>query len=201
MRAAYTYSQACGWVRTGLQSDVNYRSIEVKITPAGTAMRRMVFATRMNAEETVATAVNVCHKLQMARATMYGPGGLKDLILRNEVVANLTPVDITASCSQKNGKISVTATVVNNCNLPISGALSITAPKGWKTSGKPAAFNDLKSAKTFKTTFDLAPAAQGAAAPESIPVSASISLVEGRFAAKFTLTADAKSAAPPKPTN
>ena len=57
---------------------------------------------------------------------------LTDPDLRNEVVEALTPVTFTASCSMKSGKLSITASIINECDFPITGKITLAAPKGWK---------------------------------------------------------------------
>jgi hypothetical protein len=188
-RAAYTLGQANGWVTSGARADEAYRSVEIIIAPAGNPLERMVFASRKDAKETAEAVANACDLLHLARARMYMV--LTDADLRNETVDALTPVALKAVCSVKNGKPYLTASVTNDCDLPITGKIVVTTPKGWKTVGAKLDIGKLSSGKTYSTTFALAPSGKNATLPASVPLSAVVDITSKGQGARLWLYATA----------
>lgn len=188
-RIANTLSQAKGWAQSSLQRDQAFRSISVILAPAGGMVQPMQWLTREGDYETARAVTRACWLLQQARAQMYRV--IHNPVLRNEAVLAMTPVEFTALYSTLNGKPHVTAKLTNNCNLPVSGAISMTLPKGWKTTAKRLGFNDLKSGETFSLSFDLISPSKKATPPDSVPVVASITVTQDDMTAGMKLSTTA----------
>ena len=186
-RASYTLSQADDWVKSGINSDQAYRSADIIINPADIVLQNMQFRTRSDAADTAATAVRACWLLQQARSRMYSV--ITDKKLRNSTVSVLTPVELTYVYSVKNIRAHVDVVLLNECNLPIHGNIEISVPNGWKSNAKGLSFNNIKSGKTFKLSFDLFPATKNASIPSDIPIAANIGVKQNKIIAKFRLQA------------
>lgn len=189
-RTLSTLQQANEWIASAFRADVNYRSVEIILVPAGTMVQRMVFASRMDAEAAAQTGRNACNLMHLARSHMFRV--LTDPDLRNEVVEALTPVTFSASLKTKNGKPVITAVIKNDCDLPISGAISVSLPKGWSTSGAKLSFNSLASGKSYQTSFGLTCKSKSAKPPKSVPLTAVITITKDRYTAKLWLFATAQ---------
>jgi len=183
-RICWTLGQATDWVQTGLARDQAWRSVSVIVVPSGKMLEPMEWLVREGEYETARAVTNACWLLQQARDRMYDV--IRDPVLRNEVVAALTPVGFAAAYSTKNGKPHIDAKVTNNCDLPVSGTISYALPSGWKTNAKKLKFEGLKSGQTFSTSFDLLPPSK-AGAPESVPVAANVTVTRGDMTASFKL--------------
>jgi hypothetical protein len=184
-RAAYTLGQVESWVHSELREDEVYRSILVIIAPAKQSLEHMTFIEMRTASEVAASVAETCFMLQQARWNMYEV--LTDPNLRNEVVEALTPVTLAASCSTKNGKLSITAVIVNDCNLPITGKITVSAPKGWKTTGGKFDIGKVESGRTFTTSFSLTRSAKNAAVPKSVPLTAVLDIADEEMACRLWL--------------
>lgn len=186
-RAAYTLGQAKDWARTGVRDDEIYRSILVIAVPAGSRMESMGFIRMREASEVTNSAQNIRDLMHSARSNMYNV--LKDAGLRNEVVAALTPVRFIASCFAKNGKPCITASVTNDCDMPITGKMTLTLPKGWKTVGAKLDIGKLQAGRTHTTTFSLAPTAKNAVLPKSVPMTTVVDIANEYVGARLWLYA------------
>lgn len=189
-RTLSTLQQANEWIASAFRADVNYRSVEVILVPAGTMMQRMVFASRLDAEAAAQAGRNACNLMHLARSHMFRV--LTDPDLRNEVVEALTPVTFSASYKLKNGKPVITAVIKNDCDLPVSGSISVTLPKGWSATGAKLSFNSLASGKSYETSFGLAGKSKSAKPPKSVPLTAVITITKDRYSAKLWLFATAE---------
>ncbi|MHB9037448.1 MAG: NEW3 domain-containing protein [Armatimonadota bacterium] len=188
-RVLWTLRQADDWVRSGIRSDETYRSIDIIAAPTGSVLSTMTWRSRQDAEGTAAAITRACWLLQQARARMYSV--IKDPDLRNSAVATMTPVTFSASYLTANGKPQVTAKIVNDCNLPISGTITYTLPKGWKTDAKPLTFKNLGAGKAYQATLKLIAPSKGAVAPASVPIAATVRIAQDKYEAKFTLRTNA----------
>lgn len=189
-RISYTLSQAGEWVGSGIQRDMAWRSISIILAPSGRMMRPMNWLTRDDDIGTARAVTRACWLLQQARDRMYH--AIKDPALRNQAVVAMTPVEFTAIYSTKNGKRHIDAKLLNNCDLPVSGSVSMSLPAGWKTTAKKLTFAALLSGQTFKLSFDLIAPSKSAAAPDSVPMAANLTLVQDTFTAGVKLTTTAK---------
>lgn len=191
MRVAFMFNQVVDFIASGIRNDKTYRSATVILAPSGKVLEKMIFMTRNDAETTAMAATRACWLIQKARDRIYDV--IKDPVLRNTSLITLTPVDFSAVYSKVNGKVLVRATIVNNCDLPISGTLSFDLPKGWKHNAKSLAFDGLKSGKSTTLSFELIPPTKNTAPPESIPVAANVKVAQDPFVAevKFKTTAKA----------
>lgn len=191
MRVAFMFNQIVDFIASGIRNDKTYRSATVILAPSGKVLEKMIFMTRNDAETTAMAATRACWLIQQARDRIYDV--IKDPVLRNTSLITLTPVDFSAVYSKVNGKVLVRATIVNNCDLPISGNLSFDLPKGWKHNAKSLAFDGLKSGKSTTLSFELIPPTKNTAPPESIPVAANVKVAQDPFVAevKFKTTAKA----------
>ncbi len=183
-RVCGTLGQATDWVLAGLGRDQAWRSVSVMVVPAGRALNSMTWLTREDETSTAQALATACWLLQQARDRMYHV--IKDPALRNETVVALTPVSFSATYSTKSGKPHVDAKVTNNCNLPVTGDITFALPSGWKTNAKALKFADLKSGQAFSTSFDLIGKGK-AAAPDSVPIAANLTLTQERFTASLKL--------------
>lgn len=184
---SWTLGSANGLIRGAISTEKTWRSVDVIIAPERRALSEMTWRTRMDERETARNVTSSCWLIQKLRVHLRKY--IKTADMRDLGIAALTPVDFSAVYSSKSGKPHVEAILVNNCNLPISGNIVYTLPKGWKTNAKNLAFKDLKSGKTFKASLDLLPMAKGAAIPESVPVAANITIADSTLVAKFMLKA------------
>ena len=175
-RLRRTLQQAVGWVRSGIRQDQIYRSAQIVVAPAETEPKPMVWSTRLTAEETLRTMQRACSLLQQARDRMYDV--LEDPILRNSAVAVLTPVDFAASYQIKSSKPHVDAKLTNNCDIPISGYISMGLPNNWTTTASTLTFERLESGKSFDVSFDLVPPANDAAPPDAVPIAANVTITQ-----------------------
>lgn len=191
-RVVSTLSQAAESARTGVRREQAYRSVGVIIAPAGNELKPMSWITQSDAQGTKDTVKDCCDKLQAMRSKMYS--AIKDPLIRNWAVATMTPVDFSAILSTKNGKPHIDATVLNNCDLPISGSVIVKLPSGWKSNAKNLAFKDLKSGKTFNLSFDLIPPAGESAVPEKVPMVAHVAVKRDLSIAKCNFETSAKAA-------
>lgn len=189
-RACYTFGQAFDWCGSAVQRDQGWRSVSIILAPSGRMLDKMTWLTRDSDIDTARAVTRACWLLQQARARMYD--NIKNESLRNEAVVAMTPVSFTARYSIKNGKRHIEAKLVNNCDLPISGGISMALPKGWKSTAKKLAFTDLKCGKSFGLSFDLVAPSKSAVAPESVPMAASIALAQDDFKASCKLAITAK---------
>lgn len=191
-RAWHTIRQAVDWTRSALKVESGYRSVSVIIAPAGKMLQRMTYPSKMTPEQTTQGLWRACRNLQDARDRMYD--NIKDPEIRNAAVVALTPATFTANYSIKNGKPHIDAKVTNDTNLPISGDITMALPKGWKTNAKSLKFDELGSGKSFDVSFDLIPPTKDAAAPDSVPIAANVTIIQGAFEAKMKMkTTAAKS--------
>ena len=199
MRVTYTLDEAVTWVRAGIKVERAYRSVMVVLVPSGRALVMMVFPNQFDAQGTTDAIGRACYLLQQARSRMSE--AIKDADLRNAAVAAMTPVELTATCSAKNGKAHIQVVMTNNCELPVSGSVAVDVPKGWKAKAKSAPLGGVMPGQTLKFSFDLTASEKGSAAPESVPVAANLKLFRETAAAKYTLKTVAKTGpqAPPKP--
>lgn len=197
MRVSFIFGQATDWIRSGIRNEKSHRSTDIMMVPAGKVLQKMVWMTRLDAASTARAITRACWLLQQARDRIHS--AIKDPDLRNSSLVALSPVEFTVAYSVKNGKGHVEAALVNDCNLPISGDITMALPKGWKTTAKTLAFKDLKSGEAFKLSFDLTPAAAGAAPPESLPIAANATMVQDQFKAQFKLKTTAAKNAPAAP--
>lgn len=189
-RVCATLNQAKDWVRSGTQVDQAWRSVGIIIAPTGRMLQSMTWLRRGSDIETARGVTRACWLLQQARARMYH--AIKDPDLRNEAVVAMTPASFSATYSTKNGKPHVDAKLLNNCDLPISGSISMALPAGWKSTAKKVKFGSLKSGETFSLAFDLVAPSKTAAAPDSIPMAANLTVVQDPFTASMKVGATAK---------
>lgn len=189
-RVSHTLGEAAGWARLSTARDQTWRSVTIIVAPTGRTLQSMKWATRNTDVETVTAVTNACWYLQQARDRMYHV--IKDPVLRNEAVIAMTPLEFTAVYSTKNGKPHIDARLLNNCNLPISGYISMALPPGWKSTAKKLKFSKLKSGEVFSLAFDLVAPSKTAVAPGGIPMAANITVVQDTFRASMKLTTTAK---------
>ena len=192
-RIYYTLSQASGWAMAGTQRDRAWRSVSIILAPTGRMVKRMYWQTRDGDIETAQAVTRACWLLQQARDRMFHV--IKDPALRNEAVVAMTPVEFTAVYSTVNGKPHINAKVLNNCNLPLSGNISMALPPRWKTTAKKLTIGSLKSGQTFSISFDLVPPSKSAVAPDKVPMAANLTVVQDSFTAGLKLTATAQAEA------
>ncbi len=187
-RAAYTLGQADEWVKTGIRVEQAYRSVAITLAPANEPLDHIISAAYKHQRDNVnKTVLNCCELLQKARSQMYKV--LTDAELRNEVVGAMTPVKLTASCFIKNGRRAVTAAVKNDCDLPVSGKISVVLPKGWKTVGAKLNIGKLASGKSYTTTFSIAQTSKNAPAPKTLSFAAVVDIVRDDFGSRLWLHA------------
>lgn len=184
-RVCYTLNQARDWTSSGIMRDVAFRSISIIIAPSGKRLQPMSWMTREGDVETASAVTRGCWLLQQARDRMYHV--ITDPALRNDAVVALTPVEFTAEYAIKNGKPHATAKLLNNCDLPISGDISMALPQGWKTTAKTLKFVGLKSGKTFTVSVDLVAPSKKAIAPDSVPMAANMTVVQDEMTASMKL--------------
>jgi len=189
-RVCGTLNQAKSWARTSLQREQAWRSVGVVLAPTGRMLRPMGWFVRGSDFETARAVTQACWLLQQARDRMYH--AIKNPSLRNEAVVAMTPIDFSATYSTKNGKPHVDAKLLNNCDLPVSGSISMALPAGWKSTAKKLKIAGLKSGETFSLAFDLVAPSKTAAAPDSIPMAANLTVVQDTWTASLKLTATAK---------
>lgn len=197
-RVEATLQQAVSWVRSAIKTEQVFRYVIVTIAPAGRVLEPMSGPVRLDANETARTITRSCWFLQQARARMASV--IKDPDLRNSAVAAMTPVDLTTSYAVKNGKPHVEVVITNDCNLPVTGKITAAIPKGWKWNAKNTAFQDLKSGKTYKLSFDLSRTAGGASLPEGVKMAATMNLVQEWFAAEYQVKTIARTPTPESAT-
>ncbi|MCE5314386.1 MAG: hypothetical protein ABFD49_11595 [Armatimonadota bacterium] len=188
-RVLWTLRQADDWVHSGIRSDETYRSLDIIVAPTGSMLASMTWRTRQDAEGTASAITRACWLLQQARARMYSV--IKDADLRNLAVVTMTPVTLSAEYKIVSGKPVVTANLVNDCDLPISGTITYSLPKGWKTDAKSLKFDKLASGKIYQTTFKLIAPSKKAEVPSSVPVAANVTIVQDKYEAKFKLKVNA----------
>lgn len=189
-RVAGTLNQAADWCNSSIQGDQVWRSVSVVLAPSGKALKNMARLKRRSDVDTARGVTRSCWLLQQARARMYHV--IKDTALRNEAVIAMTPVEFTATYSTKNGKPHIDAKLINNCDLPISGDISMALPAGWKSTAKKLNFAAVKCGQTFAVSFDLVAPSKTAVAPESVPMAANVNLVQDVFTASCKLRTTAQ---------
>ncbi len=192
-RIAYTLSQASGWASTAINREQRRRAVTVILAPTGKILKRMTLPAQSEEAKVVENVDKSCDLFQQARDRMFRV--IKNSVLRNEAVVALTPVDFAAKLGVRDGKPVVEATLLNECDLPISGIISISLPENWKYEAKDLAFKDLSSGKTHKVTFELVSASKDGVVLDSVPLAASVSIGQGRYRAEFNLSATAKAEA------
>ncbi|MCE5322862.1 NEW3 domain-containing protein [bacterium] len=183
IRVVWTLRQADGWVRSGIGSDESYRSLDVTLNPAGRMLKKWQWRTRQDAKGTVTAATNACWYLQKARARMYE--AIKDPDLRNRAVVTMTPVTFTTNYIA--AKKQITAKLVNDCNLPISGTITYALPKGWKVDAKSLEFKNLGAGKTYQTSLNLIAPSNTTNITSEIAVAANVMVIQDKYTAKFKL--------------
>lgn len=189
-RIAYTLSQASGWASTATNREQRRRAVTVILSPTGKILKRMTLPAQTEEAKVVENIDKACDLFQQARDRMFR--AIKNPILRNDAVVALTPVDFTAALSVRDGRPVVEANLLNECDLPISGSISISLPDNWKHEVKDLAFKDLAAGKTHKVTFELTSTSKDEAVLESVPLVASVSIISGRYSAECNLAATAK---------
>lgn len=185
-------SEALERSKLTLNQEQNWRSVAVIINPAGIALEDSESYIRKSDYETASVVTNSCWQLQMAREAIYHQAKIVEL--RNDAVKALTPVEFSASCSVKNGKPHISVKLLNNCELPLSGTVSLGLPAGWKAPGAKLKFSQLKSGQTFSLSCDLVASAKSPA-PKEVPVTADVTITQLDKTAKMKLSATAKAAA------
>lgn len=185
-----TMRQAILWATVSLSQEQGWRSIRVIIAPKGRALDTTEWSMRKSDYDTAATITNTCWLLQQARDQMYHQ--VKDPSMRNDAVIALTPVEFSAGYSVKNGKPHISAKLLNNCDLPLSGTLSVGLPAGWKTTGAKLKFSQLKSGQTFSLSCDLVTPSKSAVAPQEVPITANVTVTQLDKSASMKLSATAK---------
>lgn len=196
-RVSYTLNQAKTWVQSGIKRDEAFRSVSIILAPSGKMLQSMTWLTREGEYETARAVTRGCWLLQQARTQMSKV--IKNPSLRNEAVAAMTPLDLTANYSTLNGKPHVTVKLLNKCNLPISGIVSMALPQGWKTTAKKRSFDNLKSGQTFGLSFDLIAPSKQAAAPDNVPIAVSVTIAQEQLIANMKLNVTALKTAEVKP--
>lgn len=186
-RVCGTLNQAKSWARTSLQREQAWRSVSVVLAPTGRMLRPMGGITRGSDIETARAVTRACWLLQQARDRMYH--GIHDPSLRNEAVVAMTPMDFSATYSTRNGKPHVDAKLLNNCDLPVNGSISMALPAGWKSTAKKLKIDNLKSGETFNLAFDLVAPSKTAAAPDSIQMAANLTVVQDAWTASLKVRA------------
>ncbi len=192
-RIAYTLSQASGWASTATNREQRRRAVTVILAPTGKILKRMTLPAQTEEAKVVENVDKACDLLQQARDRMFRV--IKNSVLRNDAVVALTPVDFTATLSMRDGKPVVEANLLNECDLPISGSISISLPDNWKHDVQDLSFKDLGAGRTHKVTFELVSTSKDEAVLDSVPLAASVSVGQGRYRAEFNLTATAKAEA------
>lgn len=188
-RVCGTLAQAVAWTSAGIMADQEWRSVHVVLGPSGRALHHTGVDTRKDDAGTAEAVVRACWLLQQARARMSA--FIRWPQLRDDAVAALTPIDLRATYGMKNKKPHVEVDLANNCNLPASGAFSVSLPKGWKCTAKNMVIKPLKSGQTCKVSFDLTALSKAAPVPESLPVGASLKISEKPFTATIRLKMNA----------
>lgn len=186
-RICHTLSQAIGWVTTSILYDQNWRSVSVVLSPAGRALYRTVTTTdaRKSKEQTISIPVEACWLLQQARSRMSKV--IKDPQLRTDAVAALTPVTFTTVYTVSSGKPRIETTLASDCDLPVGAAISMSLPKGWKCAANNLSAIKLKPGQTLKMSLDLLPPSETAAAPESVPIAANLTIAQKGLSASLKL--------------
>lgn len=192
-RISFTLSQATTWASTSTNREQRQRSVSVIIAPTGIRLQKMSIPAKDDPEKVKEGLSRACSLLQQARSRMFQ--AIKNPILRNDAVVAMTPVEFTTSYSMVNGKPRIEASLLNNCDLSLSGVISISLPEGWNTTTPTAEIKDLAAGKTHKVTFDLTSKAKDAAAPEKISLAANLKVVQDRFRAEMSLNSSAKAPA------
>jgi hypothetical protein len=188
--ACDTLSQALLWVKLSLSLEQSWRSVRVIIAPAGKALELMEWVEKDTADQTAQSITRACWLLQQARNRMSLQ--IKDPDMRNQVVGALTPIDFSASYSTKSGKPRFYAKLLNKCDLPISGAVSLELPGGWKSDAKKLKFSQLKSGQSFSVLCNLIAPSKTSAVPDSVTAAANVTLVQLELSASLKLSATAK---------
>lgn len=186
-RVCYTLSQAVGWVSTSILSEQGWRSVSVVLSPAGRALYGKVTSNdqRKSKEQTISIPVEACWLLQQARSRMSKV--IKDPQLRTDAVTALTPVLFAAVYATDNGKPRVEATLTNNCDLPVTAAITMALPKGWKPANKNLDSIKVKSGQTLKLALDLTAPSKTAEAPANVPIAANLTIVQKQLSASLKL--------------
>ncbi len=189
MRVAFMYNQVVDFVASGLRNERVHRSAAVIVAPSDKVLEKMIFITYPDAKTSAMATTRACWLIQKARARIFEV--IKNPILRNSSIVTITPVVLDATYSIRNGKPHVDAVVTNNCDITVSGTISMDLPQGWKHNAKSLTFSDLKSGKTVKIGFDLIAPSKSAPAPPTVPLGATVKVYQNTLnaEAKFTKTA------------
>ena len=192
-RISFTLSQATTWATVSTSREQRQRSVSVILAPTGLRLQKVSIPQQEEPDKVQEGLTRACSLLQQARSRMFK--AIKNPILRNEAVVAMTPVEFKTSYSMVDGKPRIEASLLNNCDLPVSGSISIGAPEGWKTANPISEIKALSSGNTHKITFDLTPTTQGAQAAEKVSLAANLKIVQERFSAELTLSSVAKAPA------
>lgn len=189
MRVNFMFGQVVDFIASGLRNDKVFRSADVVIAPSGKILQKMTFMTRHDAPTTAMAVTRACWLIQKARDRIYDV--IKDPVLRNSSLVTITPVEFSAAYSRSGSRPHIEATVTNNCDIPVSGVITMSLPSGWKHTARNLAFSDLKPGKTLKVAFDLLPPSKTVTPPETVPIAATVKVIQDPFAAevKFKIIA------------
>ena len=196
-RVISTLRQALGWVASALGSEETYRSASIIVAPVDMELQSMRWRHMQDAQGTVTTMSRACNLLQMARSRMYDV--ITDDTLRHLAVAALTPVKFTVSYTMAENVPHVEATLTNNCDIPISGHISMALPRNWKTNAKSLAFDRIRSGSRFDLSFDLISPTQGEEPPWQLPIAANVVLTQTIDLADFNPSPTVSGSPKPQP--
>lgn len=185
-----TLSQAVLWSKLPLALEQDWRSVRIILAPASRPLQKMEWTQRGGAEDTAGAITNACWLLQQGRHRMSIQ--IKNAELRDQVVDAMTPITLAAAYATRAPRPRVYVKLLNECNLPVSGTVTLALPEGWKHNAKTLSFSQLKSGKAFVVLCDLIPPRLDAAAPESITAAASLFLVQLDQPARYGLKTTAK---------
>lgn len=185
-----TMQQAIPWVKIALNKEQAWRSVRVIVAPKDSILDSMEWAPRESDYETASVITNTCWLFQQARHQMYH--NVKNAKLRNDAVIALTPVDFTANLNPKTPKPHIYVRLLNKCDVPLTGTVSLGLPAGWKTVGAKLKFSQLKSGKTFSVSCDLTASSKSATTPQEVPVTANVIIQQLDKSAAMKLSATAK---------
>jgi len=189
LRVHYTMLLAVQSVASGIRQEKAYRSVDVVVGPAGKVLRRMMWPTRQDAEGTCRTATRACWLLQQYRSRMSKV--IVDDELRNRTMAALTPVTLTAKYYARDGERFVDVSILNECDLDMSGSFNVKLPAGWKCEGNAKSFSGVKSGSAHVATCRIVPKSK-IAWPEKLAVSAEVEFFLKPYRSKTQLTTTAE---------
>jgi hypothetical protein len=182
--------QILDWLRLTMVEEQSWKSVRIVIAPKDRHLETMEWIERHSDYDTAAIITNTAWSLQQVRDQIYHQ--IKDRRLRNDAIAAMTPVELTASYAIRNGKPHLTAKLLNKCDLPLKGAFTLGLPKGWKAAGAKMNFGNVKSGQTYTLSCDLVPTAKSVPALKEVPVTATIYTIQLDKSAALNLTAAAK---------